>query len=79
MTGSWKFLPEQTIDGQIGGHEGVGKIVALGPGVQETEKTAIGKRVGVKWISGACLSCDACIEGREVLCFNMKISGYFTP
>jgi propanol-preferring alcohol dehydrogenase len=29
MTNSWKALPAPTQEGQVGGHEGVGKIVAM--------------------------------------------------
>lgn len=41
---------------QVGGHEGVGHIVKLGPGT-ESSGLKIGDRVGVKWMSRACLSC----------------------
>lgn len=35
MTNSWKWLPAPTEPGQVGGHEGVGEIVKLGPGVDD--------------------------------------------
>lgn len=78
MTNSWRGLPAPTQPGQVGGHEGVGKIVKMGPG---TEKAAvkIGDRVGVKWISAICESCPACLSGHDGVCFNQKVSGYYTP
>lgn len=37
----------------VGGHEGIGRVVAIGQG--STEKfVKIGDRVGVKWIGGVC-------------------------
>jgi alcohol dehydrogenase, propanol-preferring len=53
MTNSWAALPYPTQKGQVGGHEGIGKVVKLGPGA-ETSGVKIGDRVGVKWISGIC-------------------------
>ncbi|EFY85847.1 alcohol dehydrogenase, putative [Metarhizium acridum CQMa 102] len=78
MTNSWSALPLPTPAGQVGGHEGVGKIVKLGPGA-ETSGLSIGDRVGVKWISSACGHCEPCQAGSDGLCFNQKISGYYTP
>lgn len=53
MTNSWAALPYPTQQGQVGGHEGIGKVVKLGPGA-EASGVKIGDRVGVKWISGIC-------------------------
>lgn len=52
----WKSLPYPTQEGQVGGHEGVGKVVKLGPGT-EASNIKIGDRVGIKWIARACGSC----------------------
>lgn len=52
----WKGLPYPTSPGQIGGHEGVGKVVKLGPGAELTG-VKIGDRVGIKWIARACGRC----------------------
>jgi D-arabinose 1-dehydrogenase-like Zn-dependent alcohol dehydrogenase len=41
--------------GQIGGHEGIGHVVAVGPGVTHP---AIGFNVGVNYVASACLSCS---------------------
>ncbi|KAF2428753.1 GroES-like protein [Tothia fuscella] len=78
MTCSWKGLPLPTPEGQVGGHEGVGKIVKLGAGSDE-QGVKVGDRVGIKWMAGVCGNCPACHEGRDGVCFNGKISGYFTP
>ncbi|CAE6476120.1 unnamed protein product [Rhizoctonia solani] len=42
----------------VGGHEGTGFIVAIGPGTQTSIK--IGQAVGLKWIGSSCLSCEPC-------------------
>lgn len=78
MTNSWAILPAPTSAGQVGGHEGVGEIVSMGDG---TDKSGlkVGQRVGVKWIAEICNACPACLAGKEGLCFNQKISGYYTP
>ncbi|KAI9818231.1 MAG: hypothetical protein M1827_000856 [Pycnora praestabilis] len=78
MMNSWAGLPYPTQPGQVGGHEGVGKVVKLGPGA-ETSTVKVGDRVGVKWISAICGSCPACLEGADGVCFNQKVSGYYTP
>ncbi|RJE27332.1 alcohol dehydrogenase [Aspergillus sclerotialis] len=78
MQNSWKMLPFPTQPGQVGGHEGVGKIVKLGPGA-ESSGLKIGDRVGIKWISSACGNCPPCQAGSDGLCFNQRISGYYTP
>jgi len=76
MTCSWKGLPFPTPAGQVGGHEGVGKIVKLGPG---STSVKVGDRVGIKWMADICGSCPACLEGHDGVCFNGKVSGYYTP
>ncbi|KAL8936902.1 MAG: hypothetical protein Q9211_003965 [Gyalolechia sp. 1 TL-2023] len=75
--GTWAALPYPTPKGQIGGHEGVGVVVKMGPA---TERAAVqvGQRVGVKWVAGNCGSCPPCLEGYDALCHSAKISGYYT-
>ena len=53
----WAGLPYPTQAGQVGGHEGVGKVVKLGPGSEQFSSVKVGDRVGVKWVSSACGSC----------------------
>jgi len=77
MTNSWAALPYPTQPGQVGGHEGVGKVVKMGPGT-ESANVKVGDRVGVKWISAICDSCPACLAGHDGVCFNQKVSGYYT-
>lgn len=76
MTNSWSTLPYPTPVGQIGGHEGVGRVVKLGPGAEKAG-LKIGDRVGVKWVSSACGHCQPCQAGSDGLCFNQTVSGYF--
>ncbi|KAI0109088.1 alcohol dehydrogenase-like protein [Nemania sp. FL0031] len=78
MMKQWTHIPQPTLPGQIGGHEGVGHIVKLGEG-SEKSGVKVGDRVGIKWISSACLSCPPCTETIEGLCLNQKISGFYTP
>ncbi|CAE7134752.1 unnamed protein product [Rhizoctonia solani] len=53
--GDWPIMPQPPL---VGGHEGAGFIVAIGPGTQSPIK--IGQAVGLKWISSTCLSCEPC-------------------
>ncbi len=47
------------------GHEMVGVIEAIGPGV---EALRAGDRVGVRWIQRTCGTCPACARGAETRC-----------
>jgi propanol-preferring alcohol dehydrogenase len=78
MTNRWAALPAPTQAGQVGGHEGIGKIVKMGPGT-EAAAVKVGDRCGIKWISAICDTCPACLSGHDGVCFNQKISGYYTP
>jgi D-arabinose 1-dehydrogenase-like Zn-dependent alcohol dehydrogenase len=49
----------------VPGHEGVGKVVALGSNVRGL---ALGDLVGVGWIRDSCGHCDYCGVGRENYC-----------
>ena len=49
------------------GHEPVGVVEALGPGVVEL---ALGDRVGVGWVQRGCGQCIHCARAREVYCPN---------
>jgi len=78
MTNSWAALPHPTQEGQVGGHEGVGHIIALGP-ANDLTPLKVGDRVGIKWVAAICGTCPACLAGHDGVCFNQKISGYYTP
>lgn len=55
------------------GHQIVGKIVQLGP---QTQRFAIGQRVGVPWLAQSCQTCFYCLAGQENLCDNALYTGY---
>ncbi|WP_202614848.1 zinc-dependent alcohol dehydrogenase family protein [Elioraea sp. Yellowstone] len=57
----------------IPGHEIVGRVEALGPGVAGFRA---GDRVGVPWLGFACGTCRFCREGRENLCEAARFTGY---
>lgn len=69
MLNAWKILPFPTQAGQVGGHEGVGSIVKLGPGT-EGAGVKLGDRVGIKWMAGICEACEPCRAGMDANCFN---------
>lgn len=54
------------------GHEIVGSVEGLGPGVA---KFALGDRVGIAWINSACGRCRFCQEGDENLCPEFRGTG----
>lgn len=53
------MLPYPTPAGQVGGHEGVGKVVKLGAGA-ESSGLKVGDRVGIKWVASTCGNCRMC-------------------
>src|SRR5215470_17027005 len=68
--GDWPVKPVPPF---IPGHEGVGIVTELGPGVSEV---AVGDRVGMPWLGYACGNCDYCGSGWETLCLDQKNMGY---
>lgn len=56
----------------VPGHEIVGRVLALGPGVSGF---ALGQRVGVPWLGHSCGSCGFCRDGRENLCDAPQFTG----
>ncbi|KGQ04552.1 Alcohol dehydrogenase 2 [Beauveria bassiana D1-5] len=85
MTRSWALLPSPTPKDQVGGHEGIGQVVKLGPGA-ESSGLKLGSRVGVKWLASICGECEdslppaaPCKAGRDGCCLKRSISGYFVP
>ncbi|OIW25473.1 alcohol dehydrogenase [Coniochaeta ligniaria NRRL 30616] len=67
-------LPYLQATVSIAGHEGVGRIAALGPEA-DASKWNVGDRVAVRWLQKVCKECEACTTGYENLCPNRKISG----
>jgi alcohol dehydrogenase, propanol-preferring len=57
---------------RVPGHEIVGRIDALGPGV---EGWAVGQRVGVGFLGGSCGYCKFCRNGDLVNCQNQEYTG----
>ncbi|PWY73608.1 alcohol dehydrogenase [Aspergillus heteromorphus CBS 117.55] len=42
----------------VAGHEGVGKVVQVGSGLDE--QVWLGRRLGVRWLYSSCLECEIC-------------------
>ncbi len=57
----------------IPGHEIVGRIDAIGAGV---EGLSVGERVGIPWLGHTCGACPYCIDHRENLCDCPLFTGY---
>ena len=55
------------------GHEVVGRVAAVGDGV---EGFATGRRAGMPWLGWTCGACDQCRAGRENLCPEARFTGY---
>ena len=56
----------------IPGHQVIGRIDAIGEGV---EGLSVGDRVGVAWIFHACGQCRHCLDGEENLCAGFRATG----
>jgi alcohol dehydrogenase, propanol-preferring len=57
----------------VPGHEIVGRVAAIGPGVSGFD---IGERVGVPWLGATCGTCRYCRSGAENLCDAPVFTGY---
>ena len=57
----------------VPGHEVVGRVDALGPGVSAP---ALGTRVGVAWLHRSCGACRFCGRGDENLCLAPSFTGW---
>jgi propanol-preferring alcohol dehydrogenase len=57
----------------VPGHEIVGIVDALGPGVTGWQ---LGQRAGVPWLGHTCGHCGACLHGRENLCDTPVFTGH---
>lgn len=68
--GDWPIKPSPPF---VPGHEGIGTVVGLGPGVTEV---SLGERVAMPWLGYACGMCDYCVSGRETLCESQQNMGY---
>ena len=59
--------------GVILGHEGIGIVQQVGPGVTSLKP---GDRASVAWFFQGCGHCEYCNSGNKTLCRNVKNSGY---
>jgi len=57
----------------IPGHEIVGRIDAIGAGVETLQ---LGERVGIPWLGHTCGACPYCAQQRENLCDRPLFTGY---
>jgi alcohol dehydrogenase len=53
------------------GHEPVGEIVAIGPGVTSRK---VGDRVGTTWVQKTCGRCEWCLRGKKNFCPKQEIT-----
>lgn len=70
VRGDWPIQPGLPF---IPGHEGIGRVVAVGPGVTNVKE---GDRVGVPWLYSACGHCEHCLAGWETVCPEAQFGGY---
>jgi len=68
--GDWPVKPTPPF---IPGHEGVGIVEEVGPGVTTPK---VGDRVAMPWLGAACGVCDYCVDGWETLCEKQVNTGY---
>ena len=59
--------------GTVPGHQVVGRVVAVGAGVDDL---ALGDRVGIAWLRRTCGVCRWCRTGRENLCPRSEYTGW---
>ena len=54
------------------GHEGIGAVVSVGPGVSRLRS---GERVGIGYVYGTCGQCRECLSGHETHCGEVQSTG----
>jgi alcohol dehydrogenase, propanol-preferring len=69
-------LPAQAPDPFILGHEGVGRVVSVGPDVDGWRNDM---RVGVPWMHDTCGICVLCTSGNESFCPHQRAHGFDVP
>lgn len=70
VEGDWPVKPTIPL---VPGHEGVGRVEAVGEGVTDMK---VGDLVGNAWLWSACGVCEACRTGWETLCEEQRNGGY---
>jgi propanol-preferring alcohol dehydrogenase len=68
--GDWPVKPAPPF---IPGHEGIGRVSAVGAGVTGVKE---GDRVGVPWLYSACGHCEYCLSAWETVCGEAQFGGY---
>lgn len=68
--GDWPLKPSLPF---VPGHEGIGRVVAIGEGVTAV---SMGERVGVPWLYSACGHCEHCLAAWETVCDQAQFGGY---
>lgn len=68
--GDWPVAPKSDL---IPGHEGCGRVVAVGDRVTSL---AVGDMVGNAWMWSACGECEYCRTGWETICPDIQNGGY---
>ncbi len=68
--GDWPLKPTPPF---IPGHEGIGRVTAVGAGVTIVKA---GDRVGVPWLYSACGHCEYCLTAWETVCAEAEFGGY---
>lgn len=68
--GDWPLKPALPF---IPGHEGIGRVAAVGAGVEVVKE---GDRVGVPWLYSACGHCEHCLAAWETVCDEAQFGGY---
>src|SRR6266581_7704273 len=58
------------------GHEPVGEVTAVGPGVTTRR---VGDRVGVPWVQASCGRCEWCLRGQPMFCGEQVATGIGMP
>jgi alcohol dehydrogenase, propanol-preferring len=58
----------------VGGHEGVGRIIAFGPSSASTAQSdlALNTLVGIRFLASVCHACEYCVSGREQHCTRSR-------
>ncbi len=68
--GDWPIKPSPPF---VPGHEGVGRVEAIGDDVTSVK---VGDIVGSAWLWSACGDCEFCRTGWETLCEKQQNGGY---
>lgn len=71
-----EMVPATAPDPFVLGHEGVGRVAAIGDSV---EGWRVGDRAGAAWLHDTCGQCKECVSGCESFCQNQRAHGFNVP